>query len=136
MENTNSYLIFYDGCNPYRFFRGYMDAPAIAAKLPTSPPTKAVIKISKIDEPPNGNSCPIFCDKMLPFFTSIQNATMPHNRKIPIKPERKLLPKDWRINRATRKATIAILHQGRNNPATKLTTAVNMTDNTNFIVCY
>jgi hypothetical protein len=41
-----------------------------------------------------------------------------------IKPAKKLLPMVWGINKATRKATMAILHQGRNSPAMKLNSMI------------
>ncbi len=39
-----------------RFCLGRNDDPAMAAKPPTNPPTKAVTSTSKTDEPPSGNT--------------------------------------------------------------------------------
>ena len=61
--------------------------PLIAAKPPTKPPSRAVTKINKTDEPPNGKSAAILCERTPLFFTSIQKARKPQNKKMPRKPD-------------------------------------------------
>ena len=70
------------------------ELPLKAAKPETMLQTNAVTKINKILEPANGNNSAIFCESILWFFKSIQTAMMLHNKKIPTKPAKKLLPYD------------------------------------------
>ena len=72
--------------------RGLRLLPLIAAKPPTKPPTKAVTKINKMDEPPKGNIAAILCERTPLFFTSIQKARRPQNKKMPRKPDTNARP--------------------------------------------
>jgi hypothetical protein len=56
-----------------------------------------------------------------------------HKIKTPTKPARKPLPMCGCINKQTRKATTAMLHQGKNIPVRKLSATINKKDNKNLI---
>jgi hypothetical protein len=53
---------------------------------------------------------------------------------MPKKPARKLLPINCLINKATIKATMAILHHGKNSPAIKLNKAVSIVAKKNLML--
>ncbi len=59
-----------------------------------------------------------------------------HNKNNAINPVRKLIPADCGINDETIKATIAMLHHGRNMQAAKLNKAIRIIDTINFILSY
>jgi hypothetical protein len=64
---------------------------------------------------------------------SIHNATIVHKIKTPSNPETKDMLIRWGIKSATKNATMAMLHHGRNMPARKLNTAISNIDKSNLI---
>ncbi len=116
------------------FGAGLKELPAIAAKPATSPPMNAVTSINKMDDPPNLKSSAILCETVLPFLLSIQNVNSAHNKKMPAKPEKNELLIVCGINKATRKATRAMLHHSSRSPARKASDAVSNIAKINLIV--
>jgi len=106
----------------------------MAAKPPTKAPTNAVTNMSKVEDPPNGITCAIFCERMLSFFRSIQKDKKAHKINMPEKPDKNPGPMGCIINKATRKEIIAMLHHGRNMPAIKANVAVSKVASKNLIV--
>jgi hypothetical protein len=115
------------------FLNGRNELPAMPAKPATNPPIKPVISTSSMVAPPNGNSCAIFLASMPSLFMSIHNDKIPHNKNIPIKPDRNPVLLACGIKAVTINAMTAMLHHGRNNPHKKDSTAINKTDSNNFI---
>ena len=112
---------------------GLSELPAIPANPPTSPPTKAVTKMSRNEEPPSGNNFEIFSESKLPLLTSIHVASTAHNKKMPRKPARKPEKDLCGMKKVTTKAMMATLHQSRKRPAKKAKVAINKVDKSNFI---
>lgn len=106
----------------------------MAANPATNPPIKPVIRINRNDASPKENNAAIFLDKILSFLISIIKASAAHNKKILIKPDRKLNPIFWGITSKTRKEIIAILHHGKYNPAMKAKIIINKIDRRNRII--
>src|SRR5438067_8289433 len=110
----------------------------MAARPATNAPTRAVTKIKMIEEPFKEKSCAILCERTILFFTSISKANPPHKRKMPAKPDSEAQPICCFINKATKNATMAMLHHGMYKPAIKLSEAVNKVAktkrmNTNYV---
>jgi len=104
-----------------------------AANPATSPPMSAVTRINNNELPPSGRTFAILSESKPWFLISIMVAINAQRRNTPMKPARKLLPGLMGISNATRKAAIAMLHQGSHMPATNESNAVSMIDTKNFM---
>ena len=122
-----------DGCLWEYQLLNRMEQPAIAAKPPTKPPTKAVMRINNSEEPPSGNNCAILWERILSLAVSIQKDSRAHNRKTPEKPPRNPKLIGGCIKNADRKAIMLIDHHGMYSPAIKEKRAVRSVVRTNFM---
>jgi hypothetical protein len=107
--------------------------PANAAKPATIAPIRAVTNINK-----NGLSVlkinsETRCANIWPFFTLIHRLKKPQSKKSPTKPEINEVRFPCGTKEEIIKATIAILHQGKNKQARKLKSMMRIVDVANFI---
>ncbi len=123
-----------ENANPPYYFSAARRKLAVKDESPaTSPPMKPVMSIKATGLAPMPNSTPILADSMLSFAWSIHQERIVHRRKTPRKPARKAFQEDSLTNKATMKAAMAILHQGKYNPNMKASRAVSRKATRNFI---
>lgn len=98
--------------------------PVMDARPATRAPINAVTRISSKGLSAFRINKETLCAKMFSFCELIQNAEAPHNMNNAVKPARKAIPARKGITTATKKAMMAILHQGKNKQATKLSSII------------
>jgi hypothetical protein len=107
--------------------------PDHAARPPVTAPIKPVTSISNAGLSVFNISKEALAARMWLLPALLSHAKMPHKRKIAVNPHKKDSSGFWYKTEATRNEAIAMLHQGRYNPAAKASNAVNSTDTINFI---